>query len=519
MKIDPEQVLQNHRPLVAQGAWRRASALIAAAIAGIVLIYHETAASIVRLWTSSETFAHGYAIVPIVLYLIWRNRHALALIGPRHDYAGFLLLALAGFGWLVAAAAQVQVLQQYAVTAMIPAVVVALAGRRAAMAIAFPLAFLFLGVPFGEAFLPRLMDWTAEFTVGALRLSGIPVYREGNFFTIPSGQWSVVEACSGLRYLIASLTVGALFAYLNYQRMWKRVLFVALAIVVPIVANFLRAYMIVMIGHLSNMKLAVGVDHFLYGWVFFGIVIGLLFWLGSFWRDAVPSIEQEATRELHGYPVSSAASVALGVGVLAAVGVWPLYAAHLDSVAGGRGPVLLANPQPESGWMIDPAATLDWRPRYIGAAASSFEVYRKDGRAVALYIGYYRNQRAGAELVNSINRVDPPSWRNVGAASRTETFGEAVELRETHLRSGSTRLLVWEWYRIGRTELINPYIAKAVLARDRLLGRSDDSAVIIVAAQYDERPELAAETLREFGRQMRPALLAALAAATLGNSR
>jgi EpsI family protein len=94
-----------------------------------------------------------------------------------------------------------------------------------------------------------------------------------------------------------------------------------------------------------------------------------------------------------------------------------------------------------------------------------------------------------------------------------------VDLRETHLRAGSTRLLVWEWYRIGQTELINPYIAKAVLARDRLLGRSDDSAVIIVAAQYDERPELAAETLREFGRQMRPALLAALAATTLENSR
>jgi len=397
--------------------------------------------------------------------------------------------------------------------------VVALAGRRAAMAIAFPLAFLLLGVPFGEAFLPRLMDWTAEFTVGALRFSGIPVYREGNFFAIPSGQWSVVEACSGLRYLIASLTVGALFAYLNYQRAWKRVLFIALSLAVPIVANFLRAYMIVMIGHLSNMKLAVGVDHFLYGWVFFGIVIGLLFWLGSFWRDPAPSIEQEATGHLNGRPVSSLASVAAGVGVLAAIGVWPLYAAHLDNVAAGRAPVFLASPQPASGWIADPAATFNWRPRYTGAAASSFEVYRKDGRTVALYVGYYRNQRPGAELVSSTNRLDTPSWRNIGAAARTENFGEALDLRETHLRAGTSLLLVWEWYRIGDSDLINPYIAKALLARDRLLGRSDDSAVIILTVPYDERPELAAETLREFARQMRPSLLAALAAAKLGNSQ
>ncbi len=92
-------------------------------------------------------------------------------------------------------------------------------------------------------------------------------------------------------------------------------------------------------------------------------------------------------------------------------------------------------------------------------------------------------------------------------------------MRETHLRAGTSLLLVWEWYRIGDSDLINPYIAKALLARDRLLGRSDDSAVIILAVPYDERPELAAETLREFAREMRPSLLAALAAAKLGNSQ
>ena len=63
-------------------------------------------------------------------------------------------------------------------------------------------------VPVGEFLLPVFMEWTADFTVLALRLSGIPVYREGLQFVIPSGNWSVVEACSGIRYLIASLMVG-----------------------------------------------------------------------------------------------------------------------------------------------------------------------------------------------------------------------------------------------------------------------------------------------------------------------
>ena len=131
------------------------------------------------------------------------------------------------------------------------------------------------------------MEHTADFTVAALRLTGIPVYREGQFFTIPTGSWSVVEACSGLRYLIASVTVGVLYAYLTYRSPARRAAFVAASIVVPIVANWVRAYMIVMIGHLSGMKYAVGVDHLIYGWVFFGIVMLLLFWIGSFWREDV----------------------------------------------------------------------------------------------------------------------------------------------------------------------------------------------------------------------------------------
>ena len=70
--------------------------------------------------------------------------------------------------------------------------------------------------------------------------------------------------------IIASLTVGTLFAYLSYRSLNRRLIFVGVAFAVPVIANWMRAYMIVMIGHLSGNKLAVGVDHLIYGWVFFG---------------------------------------------------------------------------------------------------------------------------------------------------------------------------------------------------------------------------------------------------------
>ena len=322
-------------------AWRMALPLVALAIVAILAIHWSTAASIVAIWARSDTFAHGFLIVPITLYLIWQRRHVVAQIRPAADWLGFAMLAAAGMAWLVAYAGEVLVVKQLALVASLCAAVVAILGRQVALALLFPLTFLFLGVPLGEALIPPLMDWTADFTVTALQLTGIPVFREGNFFSIPSGNWSVVEGCSGLRYLIASFTVGVLFAYLSYRRWWKRLLFGLTSIVVPIIANGFRAYLIVMIAHLSDNKLAHGVDHFLYGWVFFGLVMLLVFWIGSFWRDSDSDDLSASARTpamAHRAPRTSLAGSAMLAVILAAA--WPVYAQYLDRSDGSAGKTL-----------------------------------------------------------------------------------------------------------------------------------------------------------------------------------
>ena len=96
----------------------------------------------------------------------------------------------------------------------------------------FPLAFMLFAVPVGEFLVPPMMEFTADFTVAAIRLTGIPVFREGLFFTLPTGAWSVVEACSGVRYIIASLTLGCLYAYLSYVSYLKRSNFYSVCFVV-----------------------------------------------------------------------------------------------------------------------------------------------------------------------------------------------------------------------------------------------------------------------------------------------
>ena len=265
-------------------------------LAWVLAVYGQTTWSMVTIWERSETFAHGFVVVPIVLYLLWRNRAAIDAIAPRPWLPALGGIALLGALWLVASRLRVNSVAQFAMVAMIPLSVWAVLGTAAVRVLAFPLAFLFFAVPVGEFMMPQLIEWTADVTVAALRATGVPVYREGTFFTIPTGRWSVVEACSGLRYLIASLMVGCLYAYLSFRSPVRRAIFVACAIAVPIVANWIRAYGIVMLGHLSQNRIAVGADHLLYGWLFFGIVMVLLFWIGSRWReDLAPAHHREVS--------------------------------------------------------------------------------------------------------------------------------------------------------------------------------------------------------------------------------
>ncbi|HZX31541.1 MAG TPA: exosortase A, partial [Rhodocyclaceae bacterium] len=233
----------------------------------------------------SETFAHGFLVVPIVLWLVWRQRDELAGLSPCPDHRALWAVLPIGLLWLAGSLVGSNAASQFALVALAATAVWALLGRQVARRLAFPLGFLFFAVPCGEFLLPVLMEWTARFTVLGLRLTGVPVYREGLDFVIPSGNWSVVEACSGIRYLIASVMVGTLFAYLNFRSIKRRLAFVAISAAVPLVANWVRAYLIVMIGHLSGNRLAHGVDHLIYGWVFFGVVVGLLLLAGSRFRE------------------------------------------------------------------------------------------------------------------------------------------------------------------------------------------------------------------------------------------
>lgn len=512
--LEPEFSLSTQIPTFYRG-WSFIAVLVASAIFWMLAWYGDTVQSMIATWQGSETFAHGFLIVPISAWLVWRRRYAIRALNPRPNFWMLLPLVLVGFVGLLGNLASVMVVQQYCLVIMILLLAATILGNQVVRELAFPLLFLLLAVPFGEVLLPVLMEHTADFAVFALRLTGVPVYREGLYFTVPSGNWSVVEACSGLRYLIASLTLGFLYAYLTYRSLTRRAIFVMLSVVVPIVANWLRAYMIVMIGHLSSMKHAVGVDHLIYGWLFFGVVMLILFWLGSFWREDHASLE--ATPDSVAYvPISQPVLMAIVAATVASVGavvVWPALALHLQESGNHAQPVLQA-PPPTGGWQPAPGHLTDWTPRFLNPSTRISQVYIHGKRRVELYMGYYHNQRQSGELISSLNtlvRSNDMVWGSLSETHRVLVFNDnEVSAIETKLKGQSTHLLVWHWYWIDGQYTANPYWAKLLQAKSQLLGRGDDGAVIVVSTEFDLNTGEAIDRLQDFVKIMSPAIAKSL---------
>ncbi|BDT56887.1 exosortase A [Massilia varians] len=472
---------------VPASAARASIAALAVALLVPILLFYGTAASMVGIWNSSETFTHGYVILPVSLWLIWRQRAWFASIPARPWWPGLVLMAGAGAAWLAGRLGDVGVVMQYAFVAMMPLAALTLLGPRLAAKFTFPLLFLLFAVPFGEVFVGPLIQHTADFTVWAVQATGIPVLRNGTRFELPTGSWSVVEACSGIRYLISSITLGCLYAYLTYRSNLRRAVFIGMAILVPIVANWLRAYGIVMIGHTSGMELATGVDHLVYGWLFFGIIMFLMFWVGSYWREddtpATPAASAAAPVAAGG-PAGSLVPAAVAVVAMAAA--WPAFAAYNDRANHNPQPVDLA--LPALGWP-QAAAFPDWQVDYMEPDARVLRTYRSpEGRPVRLQLLYYRNQSKQKGLISSVNRLagEQSAFHETASRGRTEQVGgQALALREAVLHGPGGPLLVWQTLWVDGRYTASNVTGKLRQAQGKLQFRGDDGAMLALAAPYD----------------------------------
>jgi exosortase A len=454
-------------------------------------VYITPLQNMVSVWLGSETYTYCFFIVPIVLYLIHEKRHELANIPIQITWWPLIPLALIQSVYLLADLSGIAVITHLSAYSSLIAIIAICYGMRLLQALLFPLAYLVLAVPMGEEFIPILQNITADISVYLVQLVGIPVYREGLFIYIPNGTFQVAEACSGIRFLIAMIAIGLLYAHLFYRSIYRRIIFVAISIVLPIIANGIRAFGIIYIGYKSDMEYATGADHLIYGWVFFSMVLILLMTIGKLWREdeleeQTLTTQAKVTATVQ-QPLPLKSTILVSVVVALVLVVKPLYYHQITAVQQASVQQLNANKNSSTA----SASVLEafWHPSFEQADQEQVWQYHIDLNSQTLVVTVYQADywidNHQKELVNSGNRLfDVEQFSIKQQQPLTLTLDDQTTVSATKLtivNAHEQRFDLIYWYQVASLQTSDLFAIKKAQLIDKLTGGTGGGSVRIIA--------------------------------------
>lgn len=447
-----------------------------------VAVFHDALRSAVNVWLINDTFNHCFFVLPAVLYVIWQQRGSILKRAPSVSVVGGLAVLLVMFVYALGLAAYVELLQHLAVFALVPAVILFLFGWKVFLGLWAPLLFIFFSVPVGEELVPLFQNITADMSVALLKLVGVPVYRNGLYITVPNGSFVVAEACSGIRFFIACVVIGCAYAYLNFVTAWRASVFIVFSVVMPIVANGIRAFGIIYIGHATDMEHAVGADHLIYGWFFFAFVVVLLVGAGFLFSDGQRQWQNQITQVDNGWQ-QNWRPLLLGLAAL------PFILALLAKIAVGQGADTARSLDPAGLNAVaeQRAVALPWTPRFY--AADQYRIAQNTAYGAQYFQAIYLRNRPDQEMISWSHRMfDIDAWSLSGQfQTQVEGLGSVTVLDLTSL-GGRKRLLAY-WFVIPNKISSRQSVIKLYQAINTLLLQPSGGSLVAVNLDYQGSTE------------------------------
>jgi EpsI family protein len=407
------------------------------------------------------------------------------------------------------------------------------------------------------------MRTTADVSVTLLRAVGVPVFREGQFVTLPGGQFEVADVCAGLHFVTSGTIVALLFAYLTYRSNLKRVAFIVAVAATMVLGNGVRAFVVMIVASATNMRVLAGRDHVFFGWLLFSLILFGLMWVGARFADVPESRNPEA-------PVAEAKNFRGGLLLLATVlafamlavtardfqsffSDWILLSAAAVLLAAvlltglrrsddpsaariqakpyhnwwsaavvcvacgvlGIGPLLGSRPTraavPQYEARSLPPLTecgmpAPWSPRWQPAVeAPTFVTSGTYGcvEPVSVFLAAYAESDPSSEIVNS--NMLPSDWRPYSTSDQ-ESFenaaGRVVAVNEVQIRRIGDESLVWFWYRIGDRTATSVVGVKLLQALEFVTTGSSGGEVYILETPLAPALESGRQRLRAVASQL-----------------
>ena len=491
---------------------RAPQALLAcAALLLLVLVaFYPTLWAFHERWSSTELgYSHGYPVLALSLYALYERRDKFfeSIAEPRK----LLLLALLGMSmaWFFANVIQVRIVQQLLLPLIPVAWLGAVFGWRTLRAVIIPIGLIYLAVPLWDFLTTPLRQVTVSVVQSLLEMGRLPALIDGYYITVPGGKFVVAGGCSGLNYVLTSLTLGVFYSLLYLKTLRRRMIFISVCITFSLLVNWARVFALVLIGLYSDMKSELVHDHETFGWVLFTIVLVPMFWIASRLEQAdineqadTGASEQsnpatadtgeevaapepvQGTVEVESSPVAARNLVsrqhlvsALIATVIAIAG--PLLALQLISNAGKNPKQFTVNVP--SGWSARSLSDAEWRPHFSGYDREVHWRLRYGFRENTLSFYHYDIQGQERELVFWSNRIADPE-ETVASGIVFVPYGERqVNVREHEIDQGRNRYLVWSLYWVANRPVSDELSAKLYQLLAAAQGRMDAHLITLSA--------------------------------------
>lgn len=438
-----------------------------------------------RWFLFDESYSHGLLLAGMSAYL------SVSAFRDSRPVAGFypvwlIPLILCVCAYVVGGVMLLEALQLIAIIPMLMAALAVVWGWRQLLPFIIPIGILVFTVPFWDYLawpLQNLTVFVNEIWLGWLdiqfRVDGVFVYLTN------VGAFEVAHGCSGLRYLLVGMSLSAIYGQLNYARWRNRITLFAVAVGFALLANWIRVFVVIHQGYVTNMESSLVHNHEFFGWILFGVTLIPLFWISSrLERDeavgtGVPGEQKTARSGWSGCVVASVLLLSPGLIVagLSASSSLP------DQVASA--PRLLGS----SDWApYYERQAMGWKPVVHGADVIQNQLYFGRKRLVAgqgpdrladIEIYTYLRQKPGKELVQDANRLyDMENWSVVSTSSMTVQGKDWSLLSLKSKHTGQTVSVAYG-YSVGGYWRDSALAAKLAQIPAALAGRHDAHLVMV----------------------------------------
>lgn len=413
--------------------------VLAVILIGIVatgLAVPDTYQTLHQLWTkNNETYSHGYVLLAFTIYVLVTDSRWQTF---RPAFWPIPLALGAGAVWMASNAVQIMMFQTLVLPAVLWCLLASMVGFKSSLKTLVPVLSLYLALPVMDILVTPLQDLTTWVNTRMIHAVGITAFIDGYDIHMPYGVLRIAHGCAGLNYLLAGTCLGIYYAYLNLQKLSLQIKAVALIVLLSIVGNWIRVFLLIMIGYESKMESELVYDHGFFGWVIFAVLaVGFFFYAK---RLEAQDSEFTATNQGVALPLN-AKMISAMVLSLAAFLVLPFTWSHLNSQA-GTADMQVNVPDAFSGLRKSSRSLDDAGAVYQGSDHHSIRTGRIAGYPVALVTASYRTQKQAKELIYYANR---PA-KGLGKVTTLSGAGYTVNTAQT--RDGQR---VFWLYRVGES--------------------------------------------------------------------